>query len=96
MKISVITINYNNAMGLEKTINSVIQQTYSDYEYIIIDGNSTDGSKEIFNIESWFAKEMIGALFFEHEKTALDYADTLSSNVAVFGDVFIFVLCDVL
>ena len=49
MKISIITINYNNAKGLERTINSVIQQTYNDFEYIIIDGNSTDGSKEIFN-----------------------------------------------
>lgn len=50
MKISVISINYNNAKGLEKTINSVIQQSYNDFEYIIIDGNSTDGSKEIFNV----------------------------------------------
>lgn len=47
IKLSVITINYNNAKGLEKTIQSVISQTFIDYEYIIIDGGSYDGSKEI-------------------------------------------------
>lgn len=47
MKVSVITINYNNVLGLEKTILSVINQTYKDFEYIAIDGGSTDGSKKI-------------------------------------------------
>ena len=46
MKISIITINYNNAVGLEKTINSVVQQNYK-LEYIVIDGGSTDGSQVI-------------------------------------------------
>lgn len=44
MKISIITINYNNAVGLQKTIKSVVAQTSSDIEYIVIDGGSTDGS----------------------------------------------------
>ena len=47
MKISIITINYNNAAGLEKTLNSVFNQTYQSYEHIVIDGGSTDGSKHI-------------------------------------------------
>lgn len=47
MKISIITINYNNAIGLEKTILSILNQNYSNFEYIIIDGNSSDGSKDI-------------------------------------------------
>lgn len=47
MKFSIITINYNNASGLQKTIDSVITQTNKDYEWIIIDGGSIDGSKEI-------------------------------------------------
>lgn len=46
-KLSIITINYNNKTGLEKTIYSVINQTSKDFEYIIIDGGSTDGSKEL-------------------------------------------------
>ncbi|HEY5585518.1 MAG TPA: glycosyltransferase family 2 protein [Ruminiclostridium sp.] len=46
-KLSIITINYNNRDGLLKTIESVIGQTYTDYEYIIIDGGSTDGSVEM-------------------------------------------------
>ena len=44
MKLSIITINRNNAAGLRKTIESVVSQTYTDFEYIIIDGASTDGS----------------------------------------------------
>lgn len=47
MKLSIITINYNNKAGLQRTIDSVICQTWRDFEWIIIDGGSTDGSKEL-------------------------------------------------
>ena len=44
--LSIITINFNNLEGLKRTVESVIQQTWQDFEYIIIDGGSTDGSAE--------------------------------------------------
>ena len=47
MRYSIITINYNNREGLELTIKSVINQTSKDFEYIVIDGGSTDGSVDI-------------------------------------------------
>ena len=47
IKLSIITINYNNAEGLRKTLASVAEQTYCDIEHIIIDGGSTDGSVEV-------------------------------------------------
>lgn len=47
MKLSIITINYNNAEGLRKTLVSVGAQSYREIEHIIIDGGSTDGSVEI-------------------------------------------------
>ena len=47
MKLSIITINYNNAEGLRKTLASVASQTYPHIEHIIIDGGSTDDSVEI-------------------------------------------------
>jgi glycosyltransferase involved in cell wall biosynthesis len=46
-KLSIITVNRNNAPGLRKTIESVFSQRFTDYEYIIIDGGSTDGSVEV-------------------------------------------------
>lgn len=46
-KVSIITISYNNAKGLLRTIESVLNQTYIDYEYIVIDGGSIDESKEV-------------------------------------------------
>ena len=47
MKLSIITINYNNASGLRKTLASVAAQTYYNIEHIIVDGGSTDGSVEV-------------------------------------------------
>ena len=47
MKYSIITVNYNNKDGLKKTIESVISQSFRDYEFIIIDGGSTDSSADI-------------------------------------------------
>ncbi len=47
MKFSIITINYNHRDGLRKTIQSVVNQTFTDFEYIIIDGGSEDGSVEV-------------------------------------------------
>ena len=47
MKLSIITVNLNNRDGLQKTIDSVISQTFKDFEWIEIDGGSTDGSKEL-------------------------------------------------
>ena len=44
--ISIVTINLNNKIGLEKTVQSVLSQTYPLIEYIIIDGGSEDGSFE--------------------------------------------------
>lgn len=47
-KISIITVNYNNKVGLVNTINSVLRQTYyNNIEYIVIDGGSTDGSADL-------------------------------------------------
>ncbi len=60
-KISIITVVYNNKKGLEETIKSVINQTYKNIEYIIIDGSSTDGTVDILkkhqdNIDYWISE----------------------------------------
>ena len=47
MTLSIITINRNNAQGLEKTMRSVASQTGRDLEYVVVDGASTDGSVEV-------------------------------------------------
>lgn len=47
MKLSIITINYNNAEGLRNTFASVAAQTYRNIEHIIVDGGSTDGSVDV-------------------------------------------------
>lgn len=47
MKLSIITVNLNNAAGLEKTAESIVNQTFTDFEWIVIDGGSTDGSVDV-------------------------------------------------
>lgn len=44
---SIVTINFNNALHLEQTLKSVLNQTFKDFEYIVIDGGSTDNSVAI-------------------------------------------------
>lgn len=46
IRFSIITINHNNKTGLAKTIQSVVKQKYQNFEYIVIDGGSTDGSTD--------------------------------------------------
>jgi glycosyltransferase involved in cell wall biosynthesis len=51
-KLSIITINYNNLEGLKRTVDSVLNQTWKEFEYIVIDGGSTDGSAEYIESKS--------------------------------------------
>jgi len=67
LKVSIITINYNNVDGLEKTIESVINQTHNDIEYLVIDGGSDDGSVEVIKQYSekinYFVSENDGGIY---------------------------------
>lgn len=47
--VSIITVVYNNVKGIKETIQSVINQTYKNIEFIIIDGKSNDGTLDVIN-----------------------------------------------
>ena len=61
MKLSIITVNLNNYDGLRQTIDSVISQTFTDFEWIVVDGGSSDGSQELIESNSvhftWWVSE---------------------------------------
>lgn len=84
-KVSIITINYNNASGLEKTIESVINQTYKDFEFIVIDGGSTDESKEII------LKAGNGISYWVSEKDAGIYNAMNKGIKTASGDYLLFI-----
>jgi glycosyltransferase involved in cell wall biosynthesis len=68
MKVTIITVCYNRKATIEKAIKSVLEQNYTNIEYIIIDGNSTDGTKEI--IESY--RDRISQYISEPDKGMYD------------------------
>jgi glycosyltransferase involved in cell wall biosynthesis len=92
LKLSIITVNLNNAVGLRKTIESVVNQTYTNFEHIIIDGGSKDGSVDIIKeyqnkITYWISKPDKGiynAMNKGIEKASGDYLVFLNS-----GDYYI-------
>lgn len=71
-KVSVITVSYNSAASIEKTILSVLEQTYPDIEYIVIDGGSSDGTVDIirkysYRIAYWVS-EPDGGVYYAMNK----------------------------
>ncbi|MBW1655029.1 glycosyltransferase family 2 protein [Flavobacterium quisquiliarum] len=68
MRVTIITVCYNRKNTIEKAIKSVLEQNYNNIEYIIIDGNSKDGTKEI--IESY--KDRISQYISEPDKGMYD------------------------
>src|SRR5690606_29182389 len=66
--LSVITVVYNDKKNIERTLLSVLQQSYPHIEYIIVDGASTDGTLEIINSH----KEKISNLISEPDKGIYD------------------------
>lgn len=88
MKLSIVTINYNNKEGLRKTIESVAGQTYRYIEYIVIDGGSADGSTDVIRqhedvISYWVSepdKGIYNAMNKGVAKTTGDYVLFLNSG----------------
>jgi glycosyltransferase involved in cell wall biosynthesis len=88
MKISIVTLSFNQCAFLREAIESVLQQGYPDLEYIVIDPGSTDGSREL--IESYASG--IAHIVFEPDKGA---ADGLKKGFALAtGDIFGFLNSD--
>lgn len=78
MKLSIITITYNNAEGLHRTIQSVQSQTFRDFEHIIVDGGSTDESVEI--IRQYADNEAIRPEGYKAIRPENSKADNLASS----------------
>jgi len=68
IKISIITIVYNNVSTIESCLNSVVEQTYQNIDYIVIDGGSTDGTIEVVNS----FKEKISVFISEEDNGLYD------------------------
>ncbi len=65
LKLTIITVNLNNLKALKKTVESVLNQSFKEFEFIIVDGNSTDGSKEYIieknkHLTNWISEDDTG------------------------------------
>lgn len=94
MKLSIITINFNNLDGLQKTIDSVLCQTWKEFEWIFIDGGSTDGSKELIkktaaecsNVSYWCSEPDKGV--YNAQNKGITHANGEYMNFMNSGDIF--------
>jgi len=92
MKVSVITVVYNDALGIIKTVESVLSQDGLDVQYIVMDGGSTDGTANLLKdfvdkgieLEVRQDKGMYDALNYALKKCSGDYIAILNS-----GDTYV-------
>jgi glycosyltransferase involved in cell wall biosynthesis len=97
IKLSIITINYNNLLGLQKTVFSVITQSCNEFEYIVIDGGSSDGSEEFLvnqndTIDYWISEKDTGiynAMNKGIQKAQGEYLLFLNSGDHLYNDSII-------
>ncbi|MBQ8833245.1 MAG: glycosyltransferase [Paludibacteraceae bacterium] len=83
MKLSIITINYQNIDGLEKTMDSVLCQTFTDFEYIVVDGGSDDGAEELLvDYQSRFGKMGISFHWVSEKDNGIYHAMNKGVNMA--------------
>ncbi|MGN1176819.1 MAG: glycosyltransferase family 2 protein, partial [Roseburia sp.] len=90
-KYTIITINYNNGKELRRTIESVINQTLTDFEYVVIDGGSTDDSVSIIKeygdrIDFWISERDKGV--YNAMNKGLSHAHGEYVNFMNSGDSF--------
>jgi len=90
-KVSIITVVLNDKIGLEKTIHSVLEQTFKDYEHVVIDGKSTDGTLDVIrlykeNISKTLSEQDMGVYDAMNRGIKLSTAEWLIFLNA--GDVF--------
>lgn len=84
IKVSIITINLNNLVGLKRTFESVISQDFPEIEYLLIDGDSTDGSRE-------FIKQNSEKIFFWLSEKDFGVYDAMNKGIKnSTGDYLIF------
>ena len=91
MKFSIITVSYNHRDGLLQTIRSVISQTCKDYEFIVIDAGSDDGSVDVIkeycdHITYWVSERDKG--IYNGMNKGIAHANGSYVNFMNSGDVF--------
>lgn len=99
--ISVITINFNNLEGLKRTVKSVVNQSSIDFEYIVIDGGSTDGSAEFLRENashfSYYCSEKDNGIYNAMNKGIAqatgDYLLFMNSGDELIDDPFVLEKC---
>ena len=82
MKLSIITINLNKREGLDETLKSVREQTFRDFEQIVVDGGSTDGSLDVIranesSIARWVSERDSGIYYAMNKGVVMASGDYL-------------------
>lgn len=91
-KLTIITINFNHKEGLKRTIDSIVSQTFTDYEWIVVDGGSIDGSKELLEQYKdkfvWWCSEPDKGVYNAMNK-GIAHARGEYTNFMNSGDIFV-------
>ena len=93
-KLSIITIAYNNLEGLKDTYRSICRQTFRDFEWIVVDGGSTDGTKEFLEEHNeelaWWCSEKDKGVYNAQNKGTLhargEYCIYMNSGDSFYAD----------